>query len=194
MAKLHFFYSVMNAGKSTALLQAAHNYETKGWIVHYFTSGLDNRSGHGKIASRVGIEKDAIALSSDELFTSHPALDKNPFEPEVIFVDEIQFFTAEQIENLALLVDTWEIPVLCYGLKNNSNGELFGPAIIRLLALADQIKELKTVCHCGAKATQILRRRNGVPILTTGDDVVEVGDSDYESVCRVHWNEALDNY
>jgi thymidine kinase len=190
MAKLHFFYSVMNAGKSSNLLQAAHNYKEKGWIVHYFTSGLDNRHGSGYITSRALDKKqEAIALRPDEKIMEHPSLDKNPFGPEVIFVDEIQFFTAVQIEELARIVDEWEIPVLCYGLKNNSNGELFGPAIVRLIALADQLKELKTVCHCGSKATQILRYQNGKPIITT--DVVEVGDSEYSSVCRKHWSEAF---
>lgn len=192
MSKLHFFYSVMNAGKSTHLLQAAHNYESKGWIVHYFTSGLDNRSGTGIISSRVGIKKEAIALTNDELFTEHPSLDRNPFNPEVIFVDEIQFFTSEQIEDLAEIVDYWEIPVLCYGLKNNSNGTLFGPAIIKLLALADQIQEIKTICHCGAKATQILRYNSDGKAALSGD-VVEVGDMGrYESVCRKHWSLAFE--
>jgi thymidine kinase len=188
MAKLHFFYSVMNAGKSTALLQAAHNYETKGWKVYYFTSGLDNRDGIGYISSRVGIQKAAVALNSDDLFVEKVSM--FDWDKSVIFVDEIQFFTAAQISELADIVDHFKIPVLCYGLKNNSNGELFGPAIHALLALADQIKELKTVCHCGAKATQIIRRQNGVPIITSS--VVEVGDSDYESVCRRHWKEAHD--
>jgi len=184
MAKLHFFYSVMNAGKSTALLQAAHNYESKGWKVFYFTSGLDSRGGIGYINSRVGISKQAIALT-DQGFSLYVTSEK----PSVIFVDEIQFFTPDHIIELASIVDSYNIPVLCYGLKNNSNGQLFSPAIETLLALADQIKELKTVCHCGSKATQILRRRNGRPIITT--DVVEIGDSEYESVCRKHWKEAF---
>jgi thymidine kinase len=189
MAKLHFFYSVMNAGKSTALLQAAHNYETKGWNVLCFTSALDIRDKVGYISSRVGIKREAVAMTSDSYFSNHVS----PFElgrkRTVWFVDEVQFLDSEQIDELAQIVDHFKIPVLCYGLKNNSNGELFGPAIIRLLALADQIKELKTVCHCGAKATQILRRRNGVATITS--DIVEVGDSEYESVCRTHWKEAF---
>jgi len=192
MAKLHFFYSVMNAGKSTHLLQAAHNYESKGWIVHYFTSSIDNRNKVGYISSRVGISKEAVAISSEQDITQLELLDTNPFAPEVIFVDEVQFFEPEQIDQLVEIVDNWEIPVLCYGLKNNSNGELFGPAINRLLAVADQIKEIKTICRCGSKATQILRRSNGLPIITT--DVVEVGDSEYESVCRRCWHEEfIDN-
>lgn len=189
MAKLHFFYSVMNAGKSTALLQAAHNYETNGWRVYYFTSAIDERTGYGKISSRIGISRDAIALSSEDKFSDH--LNRVEGEKAVIFVDEIQFFTEKQITELAFWVDKYHIPVLCYGLKNNSNGELFGPAIIKLLALADQIKELKTVCYCGAKATQILRLdRNGKAILT--NDVVETGfENRYTSVCRKHWKEKI---
>jgi thymidine kinase len=187
MAKLHFFYSVMNAGKSTALLQAAHNYETKGWKVYYFTSAIDNRDKVGYISSRVGIKRAAVALTQTDLFVENVSM--HDWEKSVIFVDEIQFFTAKQIKELADIVDYFKIPVLCYGLKNNSNGTLFGPAIETLLALADQIKEIKTVCRCGAKATQILRHSNGSPVITT--DVVEVGDSEYESVCRFHWKEAF---
>lgn len=188
MAKLHFFYSVMNAGKSTYLLQSAHNYEANGWQVYLFTSSIDDRSGVGYVSSRVGLKREAIALSPNDYFVKH--LNMFNWERSVIFVDEIQFFTDKQIEELADIVDYFKIPVLTFGLKNNSNGELFGPAIIRLLSLADQIKEIKTVCHCGSKATQILRRNeNGDPIITT--DVVEVGDSSYESVCRLHWKEAF---
>jgi thymidine kinase len=187
MAKLHFFYSVMNAGKSTYLLQSAHNYESNGWKVYLFTSATDDRGGVGFVSSRVGLRREAIALSPDDYFVKH--LSMFDWDKSVIFVDEIQFFTDKQVEELADIVDYFKIPVLTFGLKNNSNGELFGPAIIRLLALSDQIKEIKTVCHCGSKATQILRRNeNGEPVITS--DVVEVGDSSYESVCRRHWKDA----
>ena len=188
MAKLHFFYSVMNAGKSTYLLQSAHNYESNGWNVYLFTSATDDRSGVGFVSSRVGLKREAIALSATDHFVKH--LNMFDWGKSVIFVDEIQFFTATQIEELSDMVDYFKIPVLTFGLKNNSNGELFGPAIIRLLSLSDQIKEIKTVCRCGSKATQILRRNEtGDPIITS--DVVEVGDSSYESVCRRHWKDAF---
>lgn len=191
MAKLHFFYSVMNAGKSTSLLQAGHNYETKGWNVLYFTSAIDIRDEVGYISSRVGIKKKAIAITSDSYFSNYVPELESVRAKTVFFVDEVQFLDPEQIDELAQIVDTFNIPVLCYGLKNNSNGTLFGPEIIRLLALADQIKELKTVCHCGAKATQILRYLNGKAVLSS--DIVEVGDNEYESVCRRHWKEAIYN-
>lgn len=189
MAKLHFYYSVMNAGKSTALLQAAHNYESKGWTVLYFTSSLDNRSGVGYISSRVGIKREAVALSSEDSFLPH-VQSVHGVESLVIFVDECQFFTQEQIVELVNICDKYGVPVLCYGLKNNSNGDLFGPAIHELLAKADQIKELKTICHCGSKATQILRyNAEGAAVLSSA--IVEVGAEDrYESVCRYHFNEA----
>lgn len=189
MAKLHFFYSVMNAGKSAQLLQVAHNYETLGYKVIYLTSATDDRKSVGVISSRIGLTKQAYAIKdTDDLYDFCTKL-KLPNNKKVVFVDEVQFFTREQIIQLSDIADYLDYPVLCYGLKNNSNGELFSPAIEKLLAYANDIKEIKTICHCGAKATQILRYKNSRPVLT--NDIIEVGDSEYKSVCRHHWKYAF---
>lgn len=188
MAKLHFLFSVMNAGKSAHLLQVHHNYSMNLGNVALFTSGIDDRYGCGKIKSRIGLEADADALEkSDDVFRIVAAKHEK-FPLTAVLLDEVQFLTADQIRQLARVVDELGIPVMAYGLKNNAFGELFSESIATLLALADQIHEIKQLCHCGRKATMILRyNSDGTPVRS--GTVVEVGGDDrYVSVCRAHWN------
>lgn len=191
MSKLHFFYSVMNAGKSTQLLQVAHNYKAQSEKqVILFTSAIDDRNGIGMITSRIGISMPAIALKSeDDVFSIVRSLLNSKGPASAILVDEVQFFTPDHVRQLARIADELNTPVMCYGLKNNSQGDLFSSSIATLLAYADQIQEIKQVCHCGRKATMILKYdKNGKPVRT--GNVVEVGAEDrYVSVCRPHWTE-----
>ena len=187
MAKLHFNYSVMNAGKSTHLLSARYNYIQNGSNVMTFTSSLDNRSGVGVVSSRIGVQADAIALGEKDNIYSIVEIEskKNPIH--AVLVDEVQFMTEKQITEMSDIVDYLSIPVMAYGLKNNAQGKLFGPSVIDLLALANECNEIKQVCHCGSKATMILKYDNNGRAIREGD-VVEIGDeSKYVSVCRLHW-------
>ncbi len=187
MAKLHFFHSVMNAGKSAQLLLARHNYEVHGFKTLLFTSTIDTRAGEGVISSRVGISSPARALSpSDDIFR----IVRDSIEPHVrkpktiVFIDEVQFLTPEQVRQASDVVDELNIPVLLYGLRCNAFGEIFSPAVATALAYADDIKEIKQVCHCGRKATMILRFDQQGRIDRSGD-VVRIGaEESYVSVCR----------
>jgi thymidine kinase len=189
MAKLHFLYSVMNAGKSAHLLQVHHNYSMNLGNVVLFTSVIDDRFGRGKIKSRMGVEADADALKpADDVFRI--VLEKHASIPiTAVLLDEVQFLSRDQIRQLARIVDELRIPVMAYGLKNNAFGELFSDSIATLLALADQIHEIKQLCHCGSKATMILKYDKAGTAIKSGA-VIEVGAEDrYVSVCRPHWNE-----
>lgn len=187
MAKLHFTHSVMNAGKSTALLQARHNYVENGGRVMLFTSLVDDRAGIGRISSRMGIAADAHALSgTDDLFAIVAA--EHALLPiTCVMIDEAQFLSANHVWQAARVVDELGVPVMAYGLKNNVFGEIFGPAVAALLALSDDIKELKQLCHCGRKATMILRYGPDGVAVKEGDVVEVGGDNRYVSVCRPHW-------
>lgn len=187
MAKLHFFYSVMNAGKSAQLLLARHNYDVHGFKTLLFTSATDTRSGGGLITSRLGISAPAHALvASDDLFEIVEGMvGRAVRSPKtIVFIDEIQFLTPEQIRQASDIADDLNIPVLAYGLKNNVFGELFSPAVATALAHADSIREIKQMCHCGSKATMILRFDKEGRVDRSGD-VVKIGAEEaYVSVCR----------
>ena len=189
MAKLHFLFSVMNAGKSAHLLQVRHNWIENGGNVMLFTSVIDDRYGVGKIRSRIGIEADAIPLrrTDDILAIVKGAHSREPVT--AVLVDEVQFMTAAQAWQLSDIVDELGIPVMAYGLKNNAFGQLFSETVHVLMALADDLQEIKQLCHCGRKATMILRyNRDG--IVERAGEVVEVGsEGRYVSVCRPHWKE-----
>lgn len=187
MAKLHFLYSVMNAGKSLQLLSVRQNYIENGGNVVLITSSIDRRSGVGKIASRIGISEDAIAIGEvDNLFEIVTTLHaKKPVT--VVLMDEVQFMAAEHMWQAARIVDDLDIPVMAYGLKNNVFGELFGPAIHAVLALADDVKEIKQLCWCGRKAGQILRYDRQGQTEKSGKVIEVGGDNRYISVCRKHW-------
>ena len=188
MAKLHFFYSVMNAGKTTHLLQAAHMYRELGRPL-LFTSALDDRAGHAVISSRIGISAKANALSSgDDLFEWVRA--EHEREPvSAVLMDEVQFMTPSHVDQASEVADILGLPVMAYGLKNNVHGEIFSPTVVRLLALADQITEIKQLCHCQSKATMILRYGPDGAVDRDGPVVEIGGEGRYVSVCRKHFKE-----
>ena len=189
MAKLYFHYSTMNAGKSTLLLQAAHNYRERGMEVWLLTAALDTRAGRGRIESRIGIGEDAETWGAqDDLFARIAArLAQGPCA--CVFLDEAQFLTRDQVWQLARAVDDLGVPVMCYGLRVDFRGELF-PGSAALLALADEMREVRTICHCGRKATMVVRMGADGRALTDGAQVQIGGNETYVSLCRRHWRAA----
>jgi thymidine kinase len=187
MAKLHFLFSVMNAGKTTHLLQVRHNYVENGGHVLLFTNVVDNRFGIGKVRSRIGIEADAIPLRQDDAVGAIVAAEHARLPVTAVLIDEVQFMTADQIRQLAWIVDELKVPVMAYGLKNNVYGTLFSEAIVTLMALADQFQEIKQLCHCGRKATMILKYNRDGAAVRSGEVVEIGGEGRYVSVCRPHW-------
>lgn len=190
MAKLYFSYAAMNAGKSTNLLQVAHNYEERGMRVELFASALNTRDGEGKVASRVGIVKPAHVFGEDTDF--YKTVTELPTADPIacILIDEANWLTKEQVNQLAHVVDELKIPVMCYGLRTDFQGELF-PGSERLLALADELREIRTICHCGQKATMVLRHAEDGSVVTRGPQNQVGGNETYTSVCRMHWREAF---
>jgi thymidine kinase len=179
----------MNAGKSAQLLLVRHNYIENGGKVLLFTSAKDDRSGVGKVASRVGIEADAYPLTSDENIFDIVQDSHAEAEVTAVLIDEVQFMTPEQVMQMSDIADYLDIPVMAYGLKNNSLGKLFSPAIEEMLALANEFNLIKTVCHCGSKATMILKYNPDGSIARSGEVVETGGEGRYISVCRPHWKE-----
>lgn len=186
MAQLYFYYSAMNAGKSTALLQSSYNYRERGMNTFVLTAAIDDRAGIGKVASRIGIETDAYAFNNDDDLSEIIKKQHNTQKQHCILIDEAQFLSKEQVKQLTYIVDRLDIPVLCYGIKTDFQGELFQGSHY-LLAWADKLIELKTICHCGRKANMILRLdEEGRPVREGAQ--VEIGGNDsYESVCRKHF-------
>ena len=190
MAKLYFYYSAMNAGKSTVLLQSSYNYRERGMHTMLFVPALDTRAGTGRIQSRIGLSADAIALGeSDDLLAwvrgAHAA------QPVAcVLVDEAQFLTRDQVRQATDIADSLDIPVLCYGLRTDFQGNLF-PGSAELLALADTLTELKTICHCGRKATMNLRVAPDGRAVKTGAQVEIGGNDRYVPMCRRHFKEAM---
>jgi len=190
MAKLYFNYSTMNAGKSTVLLQASHNYRENGMATYLLTAQIDGRAGSGQIASRIGIASDADTFAPGEDLFRKIAQRLDQGQVACIFVDEAQFLDPAQVWQLARVVDDLNVPILCYGLRVDFRGELF-PGSATLLALADEMREVRTICHCGRKATMVIRRDDQGRALTTGDQVQIGGNETYVSLCRRHWCEAV---
>ena len=192
MAKLFFNYSTMNAGKSTILLQAAHNYEERGMVPYLLTAEIDKRSGEGKIASRIGIEKEADTFN-DRLNLYNLLKSKQKSSPiACVLIDEAQFLTKEQVWQLARVVDDLFLPVLCYGLRVDFQGNLF-PGSSALLGVADELKEIKTICHCGKKATMVVRKSKNNKPIKDGSQIQIGGNDLYESLCRVHWRQLMES-
>ncbi|MDO6620794.1 MULTISPECIES: thymidine kinase [unclassified Shewanella] len=190
MAQLYFYYSAMNAGKSTSLLQSSYNYRERGMNTLVMTASIDDRYGIGKVASRIGIETEAHVFSDGDNLAYF--IEKQLAEQKLhcILIDESQFLSKEQVKQLTHVVDNFDIPVLCYGLKTDFQGELFTGSQY-LLAWADKLVELKTICHCGRKANMVLRLDgNGKP-MRDGEQVAIGGNESYESVCRKHFREFL---
>ncbi len=192
MSKLYFTYSAMNAGKSAILLQAAYNYRERGMQVMLWTSGLYGtapEASMGEIVSRIGLEAEAHLYRADtDMFAAIKAQHSDgPLD--AIFVDEAQFLTKDQVWQLAHVGDRLGLPVLCYGLRTDFQGEMFEGAAT-LLAIADNLREARTICHCGRKATMTARMDEAGNALTTGAQV-SVGKEVYVSLCRKHWEQAL---
>jgi thymidine kinase len=189
MAKLYFYYSTMNAGKSTALLQASHNYEERGMRTLLFTARLDSRDS-GKIHSRIGIAREA-RLFHPELDLRREILSELNIGPlACVLVDEAQFLTPAQVKQLGAAVDDLNVPVLCYGLRTDFRGELF-PGSAQLLAWADNLVELKTICHCGRKAIMVVRVKGDGTVEREGEQIEIGGNDRYVSLCRRHFSQAL---
>ncbi|MEX0349031.1 MAG: thymidine kinase [Paracoccaceae bacterium] len=190
MAKLYFNYSTMNAGKSTVLLQASHNYRERGMQTYLMTAAIDGRAGQGRIASRIGISADAdIFTTSDDVFAMiGQQMERGRIA--CVFVDEAQFLTPDQVWQLARAVDDLVVPVLAYGLRVDFQGKLF-PGSATLLALADEMREVRTICKCGSKATMVIRQDDQGNAITEGAQVQIGGNETYVSLCRKHWREAM---
>ena len=180
----------MNAGKSTILLQASYNYRERGMQTYLLTAKLDNRAGQGRIKSRIGIGTEADTFENGEdLFDKiSRRLKKDPIA--CIFVDEAQFLEKEQVWQLARAVDDLKVPIMCYGLRVDFRGELF-PGSAALLALADEMREARTICYCGKKATMVVRQDADGNPLKEGAQVQIGGNETYVSLCRKHWREAI---
>ncbi|TDQ66914.1 thymidine kinase [Maritalea mobilis] len=189
MAKLYFSYAAMNAGKSTILLQAAHNYQERGMNALLYTSALYAEGGVGKISSRIGLDVEAnLYRQEDNLLEQIVAANKQE-KVDCIFVDEAQFLTSKQVWQLARVSDHMNIPVMCYGLRTDFQGKLFEGSA-ELLAIADILREIRTICECGRKATMVVRfDEHGQP-MREGDQV-SIGKEIYVSMCRKHWEEKM---
>jgi thymidine kinase len=190
MAKLYFHYSTMNAGKSTALLQASHNYREGGMATYLLTAQFDTRAGEGRIASRIGIGEPADTFNPDEDMVAKVCARLAQGPVACVFIDEAQFLTRDQVWQLARVVDDLGVPVMCYGLRVDFRGELF-PGSAALLALADEMREVRTICACGKKATMVMRKGPDGRALKDGAQVLIGGNETYVSLCRRHWREAV---
>ena len=190
MAKLYFHYSTMNAGKSAILLQAAHNYRERGMDTLLLTAGVDTRAGPRTIGSRIGIAASAEVFSETDDLSDIIVARLREGALACVFVDEAQFLTEAQVWQLARAVDDLHVPVMCYGLRVDFRGQLF-PGSATLLALADEMREVRTICHCGKKATMVVRMAADGTVLTEGAQVQIGGNETYVSLCRKHWREAV---
>ncbi len=190
MAKLYFHYSTMNAGKSTLLLQASHNYRERGMVTRLLTAALDRRAGPGRIGSRIGIGEAAETYGPDDDLMQRVISWLQETDIACLFVDEAQFLTEAQVWQLARVVDDLDVPVMCYGLRVDFLGQLF-PGSSALLALADEMREVRTICHCGRKATMVVRKDETGRVVTSGAQVQIGGNETYVSLCRRHWREAV---
>jgi len=190
MAKLYFYYSSMNAGKSTNLLQSSYNYKERGMSTIVLAPAFDDRFGKGKVTSRIGIETDATTFTNDmnllDIVTA--AHEESPVH--CVLIDEAQFLTRDQVFQLSELTDKLNIPVLAYGLRTDFQGEPFEGSKY-LLAWSDNLKELKAICHCGRKATMVLRMDEEGNAVTEGSQVEIGGNDRYVSMCRKHFKEAF---
>ena len=186
MAKLHFFYSTMNAGKSTSLLQSNHNYKENGLDTLIFLPNETSKLSNGQIVSRIGLKAKAIIANKDFNFLNF-IKDNGSENLSCILIDEAQFLTKEQVIQLGQVADRLNYPVMCYGIRTDFRGELFEGSS-ELLALADNLIELKTICSlCSRKATMVVRKDDFGNVVTEGSKVVVGGNDIYMPVCRKHY-------
>ena len=188
MAKLYFNYSSMNAGKSTMLLQANHNYLERGMNPVIYTSNLDSRFGKGEIVSRIGLKSKSNTFDIKTDIYNDILSFKENILIDCVLIDEAQFLTKNQVDQLGKIVDELDIPVLAFGIRTDFQGNLFEGSKY-LLAWADNLKEIKTVCHCGRKATMVLRVDDEGSIVSEGSQIEIGGEERYVSVCRKHFKE-----
>lgn len=195
MAKLFFRYSAMDAGKTLDLLKVAYNYEDRGQHTLVITSAIDRRAGDNKVKSRIGFDKEAVSTTIDD--NLYDLINKHNLQQKIacVLVDEVHFFSPEQIVQLSDVVDYLNIPVICYGLRSDYRGQPF-PAASILLATADTLEEVKTICHCGRKANFNMLVRDGVAVkegdqVVVDDENLKKVDTRYVSVCRRHWKEGI---
>lgn len=177
MSKLYFRYAAMNAGKSTNLLQVAYNYEERGQKVVIYTAALDERAGRGIVASRLGVERACLIFCPETSFSAAFA-----DRPACLLVDEAQFLTPAQVRELHKLAHEARVPVICYGLRTDFRGDGF-PGALELLAIADTLEEMKTICRCGRKASMTIRLDGRGERLYEGEQVQVGGNESYEAVC-----------
>lgn len=186
VAKLYFYYSAMNAGKSTILLQSSYNYRERGMNTLILTPEIDSRSGAGKVSSRIGLQAEALIFNQVDNLRIQVEDQMQAAPLHCVFVDEAQFLTSKQVRQLSDVADDLGVPVMCYGLRTDFQGNLFDGSQ-QLLAWADVLTEVKTICHCGRKATMVLRiDAHGTPI-QHGNQVQIGGNERYLSVCRQHF-------
>ncbi len=190
MAKLYFYYASMNAGKSTTLLQADFNYRERGMRTMVFTAAVDDRFAAGTVASRIGLAAPATAFDAATDLRALVLDEHRRGALACVLVDEAQFLSATQVDQLAALADAHGIPVLCYGLRTDFRGDLF-PGSARLLALADALIEIKSVCACGRKATMNLRMDADGRAIAEGRQTEIGGNERYVALCRRHFTQAL---
>ena len=195
MAQLYFYYSTMNAGKSTHLLQSSYNYQERGLNTLLFTAQIDDRFAKGKVSSRLGIHADALLFDDKTDIFNQVKQQISERKIACILIDEAQFLTKLQVKDLTDIVDELKVPVLAYGIRTDFLGETFNGSAA-LLAWADKLVELKTICHCGKKANFVMRcDENGQAV--KGGEQIEVGGNErYESLCRKHfkalvWNSSI---
>jgi len=189
VAKLYFYYSTMNAGKSTSLLQSSHNYRERGMRTLVYTAQFDQRGG-GRVHSRIGLSSEARHFAAGSDLYEEIAGEHARQAVSCVLLDEAQFLTPRQVEQLAVVVDRLSIPVLCYGLRTDFRGELFEGSA-RLLAIADELSELKTICHCGRKATMVVRVGADGGVERAGEQVEIGGNERYLPLCRRHFFDAI---
>ena len=189
MAKLYFYYSTMNAGKSTALLQASYNYGERGMRTLVYTAELDHRAA-GLVHSRIGISSEARHFTGTSDLLAEISAEHASRPLHCVLIDEAQFLLPSQVKQLGRVTDELNIPVLCYGLRTDFRGELF-PGSAQLLAWGDNLVELKTICHCGAKATMVVRVRSDGSVEAEGAQVEIGGNDRYVPLCRRHFVLAL---
>ncbi|MBU2882541.1 thymidine kinase [Psychrosphaera sp. B3R10] len=191
MAQLYFYYSTMNAGKSTSLLQSAYNYVERGMYSAIFTAAIDDRTATGVVSSRIGLSQPADIFNSDtDLFQQISKIKENR-ALHCVLVDESQFLLKNQVQQLTDVVDKLNVPVMCYGIRTDFQGELFEGSKY-LLSWADKLVELKTICHCGKKANMVVRYGEDGHVVSSGDQVEIGGNDKYMSLCRKHFKQAFE--
>ena len=187
MAQLYYRYSTMNAGKSIELIKVAYNYEERGKHVLTLIPSTDNRYGMGLITSRIGLQREAVIVRDDTNILELFMKENEKRQIDCVLLDECQFLKKHHVQELVEIVDSFDVPVLAYGLKNDFRNELFEGSYY-MLVYADKIEEIKTICWCGRKATMVARLHNG-QIIKQGKQIVIGGNEMYVSLCRKHYND-----